>query len=92
MVGSTSEDDIVERGLLAEQYLSDVNFMSFFDETKDLIAQSIVNTLPEHTKSREKLYFTHEGINQVLGTMSAYVEAKDQVIAKRNAEELPKDD
>lgn len=84
----TSEDDIVERGLLAESYLNDARFQSFFQETKDLLAQSIVNTLPEHVKSREKLYFTHEGLVNVLGTMSAYVEAKDQVIAKRNAEEL----
>lgn len=92
MTGSTrSEDDIVVRGLLAENYLNDVDFMSFFEESKALIAEAIVNTLPEHTKSREKLYFTHEGINQVLGTMVAYVEAKDQVIAKRDAEEL-KDD
>ena len=92
MISPTSEDGIVERGLLAEQYLGDSYFRGFFEETKELIAQSIVNTRPEHHKTRESLYYTHEGLINLLGTMQSYVEAKDQVIAKRNADELPKDD
>jgi protoporphyrinogen oxidase len=86
-----TENDIVERGLTAEQYLDDATFQSFWEETRKLISEAILNTEPEKSQERSQLYYTAKGLEQLLGVMQAYVNAKDQVIAKRNAEDTEED-
>lgn len=78
---------VIERGLHAANILHDEMTMSFFEELKALIRENIVNTNPEASADRERLYYQYHAIEDVVGVMNSYVMAREKAIQQMDAEE-----
>ena len=77
------EDQVIQRGVVASRLLNDTEYTAFFEETKGLLLQCILNTNPEDTAKRECLYHQLNGLSEVLGTMHSYVDATEAILEKR---------
>ena len=84
-----NQEQLINRGLQAERLLNDEGFQSFHAELKSLISDSLFNTKPEEDAQRERLYFLHQGLIDLIGVMESFAAAKDQVLA---ADESERDD
>lgn len=81
-----NQEQLISRGLKAERLLNDEDFRSFHSELKSLISDSLFNTKPEEEAQRERLYFLHQGLNDLVGVMESFAAAKDQVLAANESE------
>lgn len=82
-----TEDDIVERGLIAQQILNDQAFLGFVQDTQDMIKEALINTDFADVAERERLYYRYKAMDDIIGTMKTYIAIKDEVAAKREAKE-----
>jgi hypothetical protein len=81
-----NQEQVINRGLKAERLLNDEDFQSFHDELKSLISDSLFNTKPEEDAQRERLYFLHQGLTDMVGVMESFIAAKDQILADQETE------
>lgn len=81
-----NQEQAIQRGVAAKLLLSDPTFQSFFEETKDLTLVAIGNTLPHEKAERETLYLRYNALNDLLGTMQAYVQTAEDLIKLRDIE------
>lgn len=81
-----TQEQIIERGVAARLLLTDERFGSFFEETRDLLLESIGNTLPDEREHRENLYFRYQALNDLLGIMQSYVDASEAILKLTESE------
>jgi hypothetical protein len=81
-----TQEQVVSRGVSAKLLLSDARFQSFFEETGDLILQSIANTTPENSAEREVLYFRYNALRDLTGIMQSYVDAAEAILKLQDIE------
>ncbi len=82
-----TQEQVIERGVVAKALLTDERYMSFFQEQKQLILESIANTKPEERATRETLYHQLNGLSDVLGTMQSYVDAAEAILKLKETEQ-----
>ena len=84
-----TQEQLISRGLKAERLLNDEDFQSFHTELRSLVSEALFNTKPEEDAQRERLYYLHQGLADLIGVMESFAAAKDQVLA---ADESERDD
>lgn len=80
-------DEIIELGLKAEQILANADVMMFFRSQMEDIKTAAFNTLPEHHKEREKLFFMHQGARDFIDRLTAHKNAAAMILDTAIAEE-----
>lgn len=81
-----NQEQLISRGLKAERLLNDEDFRSFHSELRALVADSLFNTKLEEVAQRERLYFLHQGLIDLIGVMESFAAAKDQALAANESE------
>jgi hypothetical protein len=78
-----NEEQIVRRGAIASTVLQSEDHIWFYNHLKSLILESISQTNTDETAQRERLYFQHRAIDDLLGIMVSYRDAA-QAIQEKN--------
>jgi hypothetical protein len=81
-----NEEQIVRRGAIASSVLQSDDHISFYQELKSLILESITQTKPEDTSERERLYFQFRAVDDVIGIMQSYSDAAKAIHDKNESE------
>lgn len=61
--------------------------MEFFHQQMEDIKSCAFNTLPEHCKEREKLFFMHQGIKDFIYRIEAHKNAAQMILEAAMAEQ-----
>lgn len=69
--------------MTANLLLSDTRYMSFHEELKSLLVDSLFNTQPEDASTREVLYFQINALRDLMGIMQSYVDAARAIQEKQ---------
>lgn len=78
-----TEAETLRRGVIAASLLDAPEYMEFYEAEKQLLLQCIANTSPEHTTERERLYYMHRAIDQIIAHMQQCRATADELIANR---------
>lgn len=81
-----TEEQLVLRGETAARYLSDEVLMGFVAEMQQDILTCIGNTQPEAHQDRNKLYYQHRGLTDLLAHLSAYRATAKEITERIDAE------
>jgi hypothetical protein len=84
-----SDEQKVQRGVLAGKYLEDETLMGFIDEMRAVLLTCIGNTQPEDHKLRTTLYYQHLGLVDLVAHLSAYRATAISINAADESQELP---
>jgi hypothetical protein len=78
-----TEDEVLARGLKAAAILNEPAHIEFYEELKRDTLACIGNTAPEDTRGREVLYYRHQGIVDLVGTLEQYKLAAEHILTQR---------
>ncbi len=81
------EEQLVQDGDLAEKLLNDETFVEVTNSLVHAAFQSFVNSAPEESKDREKLYHQYRGLVDVHQALQQRVAVRDNIISNRNNNE-----
>jgi hypothetical protein len=75
-----TNDEIISRGQKAAGYLADREFLQFFADVQDDLSEALFNLAPIAIEERERMYYQHRAIGQVLGRMQHYANQADLIL------------
>lgn len=78
---------IIADGDLAETALSTPAFASAINTLSEQLANLMVSTNPEEVTKREKFYFMHVGLRELIAILHQRVALKQEVIANADTQE-----
>lgn len=81
------EEQLVREGEQAEQLLNNEIFATVTNKLVEQAFQSFVNSKPEETKEREKLFYQYRGLVDIHQTLQQSVAVKDNIMNRNNNEE-----
>lgn len=81
------EQAIIRSGVLAEEALKTPAFASAVNELSEQLANAIVVTDPKDTEKRERLYYAHLGLKEVIAILSHRVALKQGLEAQAEEQE-----
>ena len=77
-----TEEDLVNRGVRAEELLKNDVFSQAFKDLIDYYLNTFITSRPEDEKVREAAYYQSQAIQQVTGLLNQWVAVKEQIIAQ----------
>lgn len=89
MLPELSDEQKVQRGVLAGKYLDDVLLMGFITEMRAVLLTCIGNTQPEDHKTRTTLYYQHLGLVDLVAHLETYRQTAIQINQSDESQELP---
>lgn len=81
------EQAIIRNGTLAEEALKTPAFASAINELSEQLSNAIVSTPPEDHEIRERFYYAHLGLREVVGILSQRVALKQGLEAQSDDQE-----
>lgn len=82
-----TEEQIVERGLRAQEVLLNPTVGLVVDDLIRIITDTFLSSKPEDDDARNRAYYAYQGVRDVVGLLNQMVAAKEQVIAAQRAQE-----
>ena len=83
----TNEEMIVERGVRAQEVLTNPTMQLVVDDLVRIITDTFLASKPEDHEERKRAYYAYQGVKDMIGLLNQMVAAKDQVIAANKAKE-----
>jgi len=87
-----TEEETIHLGLLAENLMTDDGFNTLYERVQFDISQLIIATEPQEHERRELLFQTFHAMRAFTTHINSYRTAKDEIVAKRNAEQDTQED
>ena len=87
MENQKTQQDLVDRGVLAEELLKNETFGTAVKEVVDQQIMNWLNSNPIDPTIRENAFFAAQGINNVIGVLQQWVAIKEQIVAEQAANE-----
>jgi hypothetical protein len=84
MDNQLNQQDLIDRGVRAEELLKNDTFASAVKDVVDMSISTWLNSKDEDGKLRESAYYAAQGINNVVGVLNQYVAIKEQIVAELN--------
>ena len=84
MENQMNQQDLVDRGVRAEELLKNDTFAAAVKDVVDMCINTWLNSKDEDAKQRENAYYAAQGINNVVGVLNQYVAIKEQIVAEMN--------
>lgn len=84
---TAEEQAIIADGDLAEVALNTPAFASAINELSDQLANLIVGTNPDEAAKREKYYFIHTGLKELVAILNQRVALKQELTSKADEQE-----
>lgn len=84
MENQLNQQDLVDRGVRAEELLKNDTFAAAVKDVVDMCINTWLNSKDDDTKQRDSAYYAAQGINNVVGVLNQYVAIKEQIIAELN--------
>jgi hypothetical protein len=81
-----SEQEIIERGLMAEALMHDDNFNALYQLVEAQMAKEFLATALKQEEARQELFLTYHGMRSFLQLINGFRIAKDNIAEKRDAE------
>lgn len=89
---TNEEQELIRQGQLAEAALTNPALASAFNELSEQLRNAIVNTQPNENDKREKVYYLHAALKELVGILNYRVNLKNGIEAeKANDEEIIND-
>jgi fructose-1-phosphate kinase PfkB-like protein len=82
-----AEQAIIADGDLAETALKTPAFASAVNELSEQLANLMLGTSPEDVRQREKYYFIHVALRELVALLNQRVALKEEVISKADEQE-----
>lgn len=82
-----TEEQIVERGLRAQEVLLNPTVGLVVDDLIRIITDTFLSSKAEDEDARQRAYYAYQGVRDVVGLLNQMVAAKEQVIAAQRAQE-----
>lgn len=70
------EKAIIREGSLAEEALNTPSFASAINELSEQLANAIIGTHPEESAKRERIYYAHLGLKEIIAILNQRVALK----------------
>ena len=84
MENNVSQQDLIDRGVRAEELLKNDTFSAAVKDVVDMNINVWLNSKDDDAKLREAAYYAAQGINNVIGVLNQYVAIKEQIVAELN--------
>ena len=81
------EQAIIRDGVLAEEALKTPAFASAINELSEQLANAIVGTDPKDHEKRERIYYAHLGLKEVIAILNQRVALKQGIEAQVDDQE-----
>jgi hypothetical protein len=81
------EQAIIRAGVLAEEALKTPAFASAVNELSEQLANLIIGTAPEDHEKRERIYYAHLGLKEVIAILNQRVANKVSIEAQAEEQE-----
>lgn len=81
------EQAIIKAGSLAEEALKTPAFESAINELSEQLANAIIGTAPEETEKRERIYYAHLGLKEIIAILNQRVALKQGLEAQAEEQE-----
>lgn len=82
-----TENELIERGIRAEVLLKDATMQEVVNDLVNLIRDNLLTTKPEESAQRERLYFSYQGLTDLIGLLNQMVAIRLEIEQRRNADE-----
>lgn len=83
-----TEEELINRGIRAEALLKDPVIGEAVGDLIKLITDQLLATKPEENKTRERLYYAYQGLNDLIGFLNQMIAIRIEIEKRRNGEEL----
>lgn len=81
------EQAIIKAGSLAEEALKTPAFASAINELSEQLANAIIGTAPEESEKRERIYYAHLGLKEIVAILNQRVAHKMSIEAQAEEQE-----
>lgn len=88
MENRIEQQPLIDRGVRAEEVLSNETFCNVVKDVVDNCIAAFLNSNPEDEKIRSVSYYQAQAMNQVIGVLQQWVSIKEQILADMANEEV----
>ena len=81
------EKAIIKEGSLAEEALKTPAFASAINELSEQLANAIIGTAPDESEKRERIYYAHLGLREIVAILNQRVANKVSIEAQAEEQE-----
>ena len=81
------DETLIKMGDDAEAMLNQATFITIINSLVEQSFGQFVNTKPEATDERERIYNQYRGLTDIMGTLNQRVQVRNQMIERDNNEE-----
>ena len=82
-----TNEEIVERGLRAQEVLTNPTVSLVVDDLIKIITDSFLTSDPQDEDARKRAYYAYQGVRDIVGLLNQMVAVKEQIIAAQKANE-----
>lgn len=75
-----NEQEMLDRGSAAQGILDSETFQAVTKELMDIYVNTLIQTAPNDSKSRESAYFQIKSLQDVFAVLNQWVSAKDNIL------------
>lgn len=79
-----NQQDLIDRGVRAEELLKNDTFAAAVKDVVDMCINTWLNSKEDGAAVRDAAYYSAQGINNVVGVLNQYVAIKEQIVAEMN--------
>lgn len=84
MENQMNQQDLIDRGVRAEELLKNDTFAAAVKDVVDMCINTWLNSKEGDGQMRDAAYYSAQGINNVVGVLNQYVAIKEQIVAELN--------
>lgn len=82
-----NDQQLIDRGVSAQELLSNITFQSLSKELLDHYIATFLATAPEDSNGRNSAYFQCRALQDLIAVLQQWVYVKDNIINKNSEEE-----